>query len=138
MVLQIQLEENFANIKAGSVTADILSGATTAVGTGEVGTTELTDSAVTSVKQAFVGLGSPPTGGYMIQGGAGILASGSLWITYPKAFTATPRVMPFPSSIETVWVSPQDAANIHTASVLILGSAATGSFNWTAIGSGAF
>jgi hypothetical protein len=136
-----ELEEGIGTLVVGSSTFDeatIAAATATALyaAAGQVGTTEVADSAITSVKQAFVSAGSPPTGGYMIQGGAGILGAGfSVWLSFPKKFTSTPYVIPSPGAIETTWVAP---STTMTASALILGSPTVGSYNWIAIGSGAF
>ena len=140
MSLQVQLEENFGNIKAGSVTADILSGATTAVGAGEVGATELADDAVTANKAYFVSATSPVVGGYNVQAGTGTLADGSVWVAFSKPFIAAPVVV---TQIDDQALNYDVKfrvcpGSVDTGSFLAVGSDATTTFNWIAIGSGTF
>jgi len=124
----------------GSMTADILSGAGLQVGAGEVGTTEIADAGVTAVKQSFAGTGSPPTGGHMVVGGDGTLGGGSVWVSFPKAFVSAPNVI---CSVTDIAVNKDvnvhiAAGSIDTGSFIAIGSAATTTFNYMAIGSGTF
>jgi hypothetical protein len=131
-----ELQEEFGTVVIGTATMDTANATDLVATAGTVGTAELADSAITSVKQAFVGTGSPPSGGHIVQAGAGILGAGlSIWLSFPKVFTSTPKVITSPGAIETTWVAP---STIMTASVLILGSPTVGSYNWIAVGSGAF
>jgi len=127
-------------LASGSLTADLISGAGLQVGAGEVGTTEIADSGVTSVKQAFASTGSPPTGGYMFQAGESVLAGGSTWVVYPKAFTAAPIVVAQEINQAVNYdVNVHIAAgSIDTGSFIAAGSDAATPFNWMALGSGTF
>jgi len=137
-------------LAAGSITADLISGAGLYVGPGEVGSTEIADNAITatqieassitSVKQAFASTGSPPTGGYILQAGAGTLGGGSVWVAYPTPFTAAPTVV---TTITDIAVNKDvnvhiAAGSVDTGSFIAVGSDAASTFNWMALGSGAF
>jgi len=127
-------------LASGSLTADLISGAGLQVGAGEVGTAEIADAGVTAVKQSFAGTGSPPTGGHMLQAGESILAGGSAWVVYPKAFTAAPVIV-----AQEINQAVNYDVNVHvaagsvdTGSFIATGSDAATPFNWMALGSGTF
>ena len=146
----IELEPAYTNINiTGSAIIALLSGATTALGTGEIAagelaassvdTSELADESVTPPKQNFLGAGSPPNSGYNLQAGDGVLVDGSLVINFPSEFLAAPDVII--SIKESEGAGCQDVAqakSIDTGSFLATGSPNTGSICWIAVGSGSW
>lgn len=112
-------------MRVGSMTADY---------------TDASAGQISSVEQNFVSAGSPPTGGNIVLGGDDTLSGGSTWVAYPTTFVSAPKVV--------VGVTDQaanfdnentiSAGSIDTGSFLAIGSAATTTFNYIAVGSGTF
>jgi len=130
-----ELDQNFTNVYASTMQADTISGATTAVGTGEVGEGELGTGAVTSVKQAFVGLGSPAAYALSVQVGSVANASvGSIWVTFAQNFKALPNVFTTPLVSAAHGALRESATSIGYGSFLLSGLAST-AYSWMAVGS---
>lgn len=119
-----------------TVESAILSGATLSAGTGEVGATEIGTGAVTAIKQAFVGIGSPTsTGSPMLwgntfqAGSSATNAGGSIWVTFHANYLAHPYVVLQPQRAQGVTVG-----SITVGSFWASGTAST-NFTYMAVGS---
>ena len=124
----------------GSGTFALLSGATTAVGAGEIGNAELAASACSGNKvdvtfpTAYTG--SPFAGGNTAQFGTGTLGAGSsVWVVFGKAFAGTPQVTltHHDGATTGVWVA---SGTRGVGSFQAAGATASRAFSWIALGSG--
>lgn len=111
----VNLDETLTNVTVtGSAIIGLISGLTTAVGAGEIGTTELADNAVTAAKQVHT------------DAGTNVMSSGSRWVSFAETYTSAPTV------VASYLNEPIDSDNIGTG--IGAGSITTGSF--IAVGSG--
>ena len=129
------------NFLGGSFIGDTISGVQFAVGPGEIGYAEMASNAISGAVVAAGGVG---TIGKIFAGAldadTNTLSSGSRWVTFRSAFAATPFVMAglthnaavANTGIETNFVR---AGSVAAGSFLAIGSPATYTFNWIAIGS---
>src|SRR3990167_130767 len=119
-----------AELATDSVTSVKLSGL-------GVSTAKIAKEAVTVPKQAFVGTGSPAVWGNGIQFGTGTLSAGSTaWIVYTPAFKAAPNIIATSRNDSAInIIGAGSGTNTGTGSTLMVGTTASTTFNWIAVGS---
>ena len=141
-------------------------GADIVVGAGTIGTTEIADSAISGTKLASgciinrfldsnacsgtkvsseystIAIGSPVAYGNSVQAGTGVMniTTGSIGVTFGKAFTGTPYVVAsykLGNTVATIGSQILEIGSVSTSGFTAYGITDGGStFNWFATGSG--